>query len=168
MTGLAARLSAELSGRVCVMGLGNEQLGDDAFGMKLARLLQAGGCLDVLLAGTTPEQCVNSESLASYDHLVFLDATNFGGAPGAVVWLSSAEIESRFPQISTHKLSMGLLARLVEHGRQTKAWLLGAQPASLEFGAELSPPLQTTLAILAELLGSILLPRHLQPAMVIP
>ncbi len=156
MLDLATILHTELRGRVCLMGLGNESAGDDGFGMKLARTLAEVGQADVVLTGAAPERSLTSDWLARYDHVVFLDALDFGGAPGSVVFLDGAEIQSRFPQISTHKLSLGLLAQLVESRQSTKAWLLGVQAATLKPGAKLSPALQMTLSILRELLIQLL------------
>jgi Ni,Fe-hydrogenase maturation factor len=62
-------------------------------------------------------------------------------------------MSSRFPQVSTHKLSLGLLARMVEANGKTKAWLLGVQPASLRPGQALSEPVRRTLEQLAQWLG---------------
>ncbi len=52
----------------------------------------------------------------AFDHLVFLDAVDVGAAPGSVVFLNSQEMAARFPQISTHNISLGLLAKYVESG----------------------------------------------------
>ena len=55
---------------------------------------------------------------------------------------------ARFPQISTHKISLGLLAKRAEANGTTKAWLLGVQPESLKPGEELTPAVQATLELL--------------------
>jgi len=62
---------------------------------------------------------------------------------------------ARFPQVSTHKISLGLLARCLEANGRTRAWLLGVQPESLQPGAGLTPAVQNTLKILTELLGKM-------------
>lgn len=87
------------------------------------------------------------------DQVVFLDAVEVGAAPGAIGLFEGRELTARFPQISTHKFSLGLLAQIVEGNGRTKAWLLGVQPASLASGRELSQPVQTTLDALVEILA---------------
>jgi hydrogenase 3 maturation protease len=87
-----------------------------------------------------------------FDHLVFLDAVEFGAAPGSVVFLDSQQITARYPQISTHKISLGALANFVESNGVTKAWLLGVQPESLKEGQDLTPTVRRTLGVLLELL----------------
>ncbi len=59
---------------------------------------------------------------------------------------------ARFPQISTHKLSLGLLAKWATANGAGRAWVLGVQPASLRPAAALTPPVQATLDLLHELL----------------
>ena len=156
MPGLREQIQSSLCGRVCFIGLGNPDGGDDGFGVQLAEALARAGAPHVVLGGTAPELLVVRCADQGFDHLVFLDAADFGAAPGSVVFLNSQQMAARFPQISTHRLSLGMLAKCVESGGTTRAWLLGAQPASLQPAPALSPALQTTLAILAELIGDIL------------
>jgi hydrogenase maturation protease len=137
------------------MGLGNVDGGDDGFGVRLAKALIRAGVPDVVVAGVAPEPFLSRIVNSGIAHLVFMDAVDFGAAPGSVVFLNSQEMTARFPQISTHRLSVGTLARLVEEGGRIKAWLLGAQPNSLERSAALSPALRTTMVILTALIGSV-------------
>ena len=153
MPSLRDQLEQCLQGRVCFLGVGNLDYGDDGFGVRLAEQLQAASVPDVVVAGTTPDRWIGS--LSGFDHVVFLDAVEFGGAPGSVVFLNRSEMSATCPQISTHKISLGLLAGWVEANCRTKAWLIGVQPKSLKAGQPLTPPLQTTLEVLAELLRDI-------------
>ncbi len=150
MPGLREQLHSTLIGRVCFMGLGTVEGGDDGFGVRLAQSLARAGLPDVLIAGTAPERLVSRCMDCGFDHLVFLDAVDVGAAPGSVVFLNSGEMATRFPQISTHNISLGLLAQCVENGGTSRAWLLGAQPASLKPSSTLSPPVRAALAILTE------------------
>ncbi len=104
------------------------------------------------MAGTTPERYVPFLSGGGFDTVLFLDAVEVGAAPGSVVLLDSGEMAARWPQVSTHKLSLGLLARLIESDGGTRAWLLGIQPETLEPGRGISPVVSATLESLAGLL----------------
>jgi hydrogenase maturation protease len=150
MPDLRRELEQCLRGRVCFMGLGNLGYGDDGFGVYLAEALILAGMPNVIIAATTPEQWISRA--ASFDHIVFLDAVEFGADPGCAVFLDSAQMVASFPQISTHKISLGLLAKCAEANRRTKAWLLGVQPESLKPAPQLSPTLQRTLEALCDLL----------------
>jgi hydrogenase maturation protease len=175
MADLREQLQQLLQGRVCLMGLGNVAYGDDGFGVRLAEALAMSLPLpkgegrgegeasvglnqryDFFIAGTTPERWISRVADGGFDHLVFLDAVEFGGAPGSVVLLNSDEMAVRFPQISTHKLSLGLLAKQAEANGRTKAWLLGVQPESLRPGEELTPTVRTTLELLFAILKACL------------
>jgi hydrogenase 3 maturation protease len=134
------------------MGLGNIDYGDDGLGVRLAEKLTAAGVPDVLAAGTMPERFIDSAIAEDFDTLIFLDAVEFGAPAGSVVFLDAEEMAARFPQISTHKISLGLLAKLVEEKGNTKARLLGIQPESLKSAGELSPVVRETLETLNDLL----------------
>jgi len=150
MPDLHHELERCLRGRICFMGLGNVDYGDDGFGVRLAEELIASGVPDVIIAGRVPDRWI--VRAAGFDHIVFLDAVEFGRKPGAVVLLDSAQIAARFPQISTHKISLGVLAQWAEAGGTTKAWLLGVQPESLRPQPQLTPTVRKTLELLCDLL----------------
>ena len=97
------------------MGIGNPDRGDDGFGVRLAEAVRAAripgrdrGRADAR-ALRSPRSCG-----AACRPVLFLDAVEFGGGAGAVVLLDAREMAARFPQVSTHKLSLGMLARLIE------------------------------------------------------
>ncbi len=157
---LRQQLGNCLDGRVCVMGLGNTDYGDDGFGVRLAEKLMQSGLANVVIAGNMPERFVGQVSDGEFDRVLFLDAVEFGSAPGSVALLNSEEMASKFPQVSTHKISLGLLAKWAEANGTTQAWLLGAQPESLKTGAGISQTVQTTLGALSDLLCEVIGPRQ--------
>ena len=154
MEGLGQKLQSTLQGRTCVMGVGNVDYGDDGFGVYLTEELVAAGHSDVIIAGTTPEHYLGRIAEQAFDHLLVIDATNFGDEPGTLVFLNAAEIATAFPQVSTHKISLGVLARVLEQAG-TRVWLLGVQPESLEPGQELSTTMQTSMEIVHVLLRDV-------------
>lgn len=163
MVDLREQLRQCFLGRVCLIGLGNSDYGDDglgaflaeALGKRLKRTWDASPAHCVINAGTTPERFIGALAEHGFDHLIFLDAVEFGGEPGSVIFLNAGEMASRFPQISTHKISVGLLAWWVEKIGTTKAWLLGVQPGSLKTAHGLTPAVRKTAGILEELLGDV-------------
>jgi hydrogenase maturation protease len=146
-----------LQGRICWMGLGNRDYGDDGLGIALAERLKQLGIANVVVAGSSPERFLSRE-LDEFDHLIFLDAVEFGGAPGSVVFMDATDITERFPQVSTHKISLGVLATAAEANGTTMAWLLGVQPESVKAGGAITATVRTTLDAIAELLCSIWAP----------
>jgi len=192
MPDLREQLREILQGRVCLVGVGNVDLTDDGFGVRLAQMLAKSDARNsrptrdskpeiqtdavaevasdsglrasfgirsstfgfvVLIAGTTPERHVPQLAAGAFDAVLFLDAVEFGATPGSVILLNSIEMAARFPQISTHKFSLGLLAQLIEADGRAKVWLLGVQPEALRAGGELSSSVQAAVAILGRLMA---------------
>jgi hydrogenase maturation protease len=152
MEELGRRLRVVLQSRARFVGLGNAELGDDAAGLALAARLRLAGRPDVLDAGTCPERHLTRLAERGADAVIFLDAVDVGAAAGSVVFLDAAETAARVPQVSTHKLSLALLAQLIQALGGPPVYLLGIQPASLRPSSALSPPVAATVALLAELL----------------
>jgi hydrogenase maturation protease len=159
MRSLRSQIQMCLQGRVCVMGMGNVEHGDDGFGVHVTARLLAEGVPDVVVAETAPERYIGRTLEAGFDHLVFIDAVDFGGRPGEVVFLSAAETAARFPQVSTHKIPLGALAKWAESTGAMKAWLLGTQPASLQAGCQLSAAVQIAAEVVEDWLRELKAPR---------
>lgn len=167
MAGLREQLRDLLTRPVCWVGVGNPDLGDDGLGIRLAEMLRDAGCAQVILAGATPENCLSAIEASGCSEVVFLDATAFGGEPGSVALLDADEIKARHPQVSTHKLSLGLLARMLEGDTPRRVRLLAVQPERLTPGAGISTTVEDTLETLRQLLlelGAAGAPAALEPA----
>ncbi len=154
---LRKQLEDALRGSTCVIGLGNTEYGDDGFGMHLAAQLIAAGLPHVVTAGNAPERYLGRAADSNFDRVLFLDAVDVGAEPGSAVLLNSDEMSSRFPQVSTHKISLGLLAKWAEENGVGEVWLLGVQPESIRPGDKVTPKLEATLEIVADVLQDILL-----------
>jgi len=155
MSVLQTQMENALHGRICFVGVGNVDGGDDGLGVRLAEAIARAGVPEVIIAGTAPERIIGQCAQGGFDHVVFLDAVDFDAKPGSVVFLGSQDMNTRFPQISTHRISLGVLANFLESGRKTRAWLFGVQPASLKASTKLSPAIQVTLAASAELIAGL-------------
>jgi hydrogenase maturation protease len=149
---LLTTLCEALIGRTALVGIGNADLSDDGFGVRLAETLAGAGLANVWITHTVPENHIATLAHGGFDNVVFLDAVSTGSEPGSVIFLDAGEIKNRFPQVSTHKLALGTLAGLIEAQSSTRVWLLGTQPATLRQGTDLSKPVETTLEILKVLL----------------
>lgn len=157
---LKEELRDAMAGRTALVGIGNTDLGDDALGVRLAEELQRAGISTAVVAGTVPENIAGVLARGGYNNVVFMDAVDFGAAPGSVVLMDATEIQSRFPQVSTHKISLGMTARVIESENRTRVWLLGVQPMSLRTGSEMSEPVKQTLKLLGGLLKDVLCGKH--------
>jgi len=140
-------IGALLAGRCCLVGVGNIDHGDDGIGVRLAESLcsavaAAGRRIDIIVAGGAPERHLGRLSEGGYDTVLFIDAVDFGGEAGSAVLLDASEIAARFPQVSTHKIGIGALARFVGASGRTRVYLLGIQPCSLRPEAGLTEPVR--------------------------
>jgi len=144
-------LSSVFQGRTAYLGIGNTDRGDDGAGVELARRLDKAGVRNVFDGGIHPESRTYALREGNFDTIVFLDAVDAGAEPGSIVLLETKEIISRYPQVSTHKISMGTLAQLLTTGTHCRVWLLGIQPRTIEmYGKGLSSPVDKTVHMLAQ------------------
>jgi hydrogenase maturation protease len=164
MADLREALHERLRGRTCLMGIGNPDRGDDGFGVRLAEAVRTLGYPDVIVAERTPERSVPHLRRGDFQTVLFLDVVEMGAAPGDVALWNGCEIVGRYPQVSTHKLSLGTVARLIESETDgaTRVFLLGVQPQSVDHASGLSEPVRTTLEVLRDLLAEVL-PAGTQP-----
>jgi hydrogenase maturation protease len=153
---LRTDLAAKLRGRTCVIGIGGSEWGDDAFGLDMASSLEAAGYPHVIMAGAAPESVVGRVAAGDYDDILLLDAVDYAGEPGSVVFLESSQLRSRYPQVSTHKLSLGALASVLEYETGARVWLLGAKPFSLAPASSLTEQMKATSEALRDVLLEVL------------
>jgi hydrogenase maturation protease len=148
----SSTLAELLTGRTVFVGIGNTDRRDDGLGIRLAETLRDAGLKSVLIAGTTPENHAMALAAGHYDTVIFLDAVLSAGPPGSVMLMEASKIKSVFPQVSTHRLSLGTLAGMVASGNGTRVWLLGVCPASIDAGTDLSGVVKQTVRILTDLI----------------
>ncbi|GIG56281.1 peptidase M52 [Longispora fulva] len=141
-----------MTARVLVAGLGNIFLGDDGFGVEVARRLTAEGDLpagaevgDFGIRGVH----LAYELLSGYDTAILVDATSRGEPPGTVYALDlSAELAGppagSAPQVLLDAHGMqpdAVLALLHRMGADIgRVLLVGCEPEDLGDGIGLSPP----------------------------
>ncbi|MGE3309862.1 MAG: hypothetical protein AB7O66_07825 [Limisphaerales bacterium] len=170
-----------LARRVCLVGLGNPRLGDDAVGVRIAEALtrerlnsslplnedSASKPCDprtrpaagepafpvILHPAGDPDEVIPRIVEGRFDHVVFIEALDFGGRPGSVTVLQTEEIRSRFSRPGCLWIPLGPLVERIESNGHTKAWVLGVQPASLRPDRPLSRSVQGTFQKLVELLA---------------
>ena len=96
---------------------------------------------------------------AGRDHLIIVDAVDTGSPPGTIVRLEDDEISTVFrTKSSPHQLGLQdvlALLRLLD-ASPARITVIGVQPASLDIGLELTPPMAARLdAMLAMVTGEL-------------
>ena len=137
-----------------VLGLGNTLHSDDGAGQKAIERLKRDQRVpeDVALieGGTLGLELLTY--VWDCSHLLVLDAVDTGQPPGTLVRMSGQELYVLPGKGSVHQLGVAdLLAALrVLAKRQPTVVLLGVQPATTEWGTELSPPVEAAMSALLE------------------
>jgi hydrogenase maturation protease len=148
--------------RVLVAGIGNVFLGDDGFGVALARRLgDLGDGVDVVDYGIRGMDL--AYALSEYDAAVLLDATPRGGAPGTL-YVIEPDLEALDVAPEAHGMDpvkVLALARALG-GLPPRVLVLGCEPltrfdeSSEEIVASLSEPVEAALNGAERLLGELL------------
>jgi hydrogenase 3 maturation protease len=147
-----------------IITVGNCFRADDGVGPYIASGLRQSAKLSVIDAGSTPENIIDEVTKlfaqhpalfdrpvrasaqhpalpdrpvrASVRRIIFIDAADFGGAPGESRLIDSEHIPE--PSLSTHRVPLPVISRILYEDTQAKVYFIGIQPKSVEHKAELS------------------------------
>lgn len=152
-------------GNLVIAGVGSADNGDDAIGLYVAKRLSEeihSKSIKVVICDSESKlfrvaDCCDNDSKSSFedepDHVIFIDAVEFGGKAGSIVLLNSNEIKERFPQVSTHKISLSTIANIIESNGKTRVWLIGIQPQMLTHSSGLSDEVKRSADVLIGVLS---------------
>ncbi len=129
---------AELAGRrIAVICVGNPLRGDDGFGQAVATLLQDGPASNKIFdAGSVPEDVLPKAARLQPEVVLFVDAADFGAAPGALRLVSPEELAQG--DFSTHSAPLSTSAEYLRQSCGAKSMLLAAQARNTKFGSVMS------------------------------
>lgn len=128
-----------------IVGVGNEERGDDGIGCRIISKLNTAHKLD---CGPVPENYTSKIRASNSEVILLVDAVDFGGKPGERI-LTEAE-NAKGVVLSTHALPLSLFCKLFPG---SKVYLLGIQPESL---AEMTDKVKATGEQVAQELNSLL------------
>jgi hydrogenase 3 maturation protease len=146
-------LKQNLTGRVCVLGIGNRLKGDDGAGPALIDRLAGHGKLHCLDAGVAPENYLEKIVALKPDTILLVDAVDFGGAAGSCRLFSAGEIAGG--QLSSHALSLRMTCDYLQQRISARVFVLGIQPAQINMNQPLSAAVGSAVDKLAAELGAI-------------
>lgn len=131
-----------MNASVLVAGVGNIFLGDDGFGVEVARRLLADplpGHARVADFGIRGVHLAY-EILEGYGTLILIDAMSRGQPPGTLTVIEPEAGGLKSAQLDGHSLDPASVLGLVEKlGGKVRTLVVGCEPATLEEGIGLSP-----------------------------
>ena len=131
-----------------VVGVGDERRGDDGAGPLIAGLVAEAGVWNVIDAGNCPEVETWRIREAAPDTVLFVDAVDFGGAPGDAALLEPNDLRSQ--GFDTHRAPLRLTMLYLESELGCKCALLAIQPRDVRDGAPMCEEVKSTCVRLAE------------------
>jgi len=156
MPSLAETLAALARGRtLCVVGVGNPLRGDDGAGPLVIQRLGGHDGERLVDAGTTPENWYGPLLARAPALVLFVDAADSGGEPGACVIAPADVLAPRAG--GTHAPTLRLLAQLLAP-RGVDSWFVGIQPARTTTGAPLHPAVRAAVDEVAAAIAAVLHP----------
>ena len=157
---LEGKLEEALSGwkHVVILGIGNEFGGDDKLGLlaaeKLKRALSNIPRVEILTAGTAPENFTGLLRRLSPSHIILIDAAEMGERAGTIRLINPHKIEKQMP--STHNIPLHMLVEYVEHELGSKVTILGIQPKRVSSATSMSDEVRSSINQLVLMLKQLL------------
>ncbi len=127
--------------KLAILGIGNEDNGDDAVGLYVLMSLQLANVPDWVTnfyCERVPEHFLGKIAKLSPNRILLLDAADMKEIPGAIA-IFSKELVSKGFQLSTHTLSVTMLEEFLKPDIPDLVTLyVGIQPKSMVFQTPLS------------------------------
>ena len=156
---LEERLKQLSMGNPLIVGMGNYLRCDDAVGLYIIdSLIKNRGESDVPLLNVEDVLESYVYKIADMDcrEVVIIDAVEAGMETGEVLFGKFEDFNEIFDDLSTHKLSLMLCGKIMrEYGKVP--YLLGIEPASIDYGTDFSEVVKDSADVIIDLLMSSIL-----------
>ncbi len=135
-------------GATLYVTLGNPLRSDDGVGPYIAGIAAGIPGIRIRDAGERPERALDWAMELRPATLVFIDAADFGGAPGEIRDLPVESLGKT--TFSTHRLPLPAIMDWISHETGTQCRCIGIQLGSTAFGEGLTPPVKQSADRLAK------------------
>jgi hydrogenase maturation protease len=132
--------------RTLILGLGNILLQDEGVGVRVVEAMRdvpTPPGVDLLDGGTAGLSLL--ELMEGYDRVIVVDAVEAGAEPGAIFKFRPEDLAA-MPNVqltSFHQVGLMDVLQLAESmGQRPEVVIIGVQPASLNWGTDLTPQLK--------------------------
>ncbi len=143
--------------RVVIAGIGNPIRMDDFLGMKITQKLAGRVSNNILLieCETIPESFTQQIIDFQPTHILLVDAAVLGLEPGSTRLLKPEQLMNNVP-LSTHLLPMKVFCDQIRQETNADIALLLMEPKETEFGEGLTPPIESSVEAIADVLRELL------------
>lgn len=138
---------------IVIVGIGNTLKGDDGAGPLVCEQLREKVCVEIIDAGTVPENYIQKIIKKAPQNLLVTDAIDFGAPAGTIKIFKPEQLDSFV--LSTHTLSPRLFVDLVCKEIKVDVNFIGIQPAQMQLGQPLSEQVSEAIQWLADTLTRI-------------
>jgi hydrogenase maturation protease len=138
--------------RVLIAGLGNLLLQDDGVGVHAVQVLQQDPPPGAVVAEVGTAVLGALHLLEWADKILALDAMQAGGPPGTVYIFGVEDVAQPGIKGSLHELALTSALRFIKRKTPPEIVILGVEPHTIDYGLELSPPVN---AALPQLTGAV-------------
>jgi len=148
--------------RILVAGIGNVFLGDDGFGVEVARRLShhaLGDDVDVVDFGIRGVHLAFELTEGRYDAVVLVDAVSKGGQPGTLYVIDPDDnVTSFLPAVpDAHSLTLDAVLGWIRQvgGKQPRVVVVGCEPKTTAESMELSEPVVDSLDLAIQMVRAL-------------
>jgi len=139
--------------KTVIMGVGNPERGDDAFGALLSEKIRSSDKMVSITCEELPENYTGVAKAENPNVVLFIDAVDFGGSEGDLILVNSDALKS--DRFSSHRPSLKLVMDYLSAETRAAVYLLGVQPGTTNFGKYLGEKIRETLSHLLALFSDI-------------
>jgi len=141
-----------IAGKILIAGVGNELLSDDGVGVHAVRKLQEQPIPGVVMADIGTAILHGLHFLESAERVLVIDAAKGGQPPGTIYLFEATESAGAKSVISIHSMGLREAARFLMAGEPAPSiTVLGVEPQTMDYGMDLSAPVQAVLPQVVEL-----------------
>lgn len=140
--------------RTLIVGIGNVLKADDGAGpLVCEQLKHAKVCVELIDAGTVPENYIQPIVKKAPENLLVIDTIDFGAPPGTIRVFKPEQLNSH--AISTHTLSPRFFVDMVCQNIKPDVYFIGIQPAQIQLGQSISPQVSKAIRQLSHALTEV-------------
>lgn len=143
-------LATKLAGDVLIIGVGDDDHGDDGAGPLVARLLETAGVEHVIESGASPELDTWKIRERKPDTVLFVDAVDIGGKPGNLAILEPRDL--RKSGFDTHRAPLKLTMDYLERELNCSCFVLAIQPSDVRQGAPMCEEVISAVGLVEDIL----------------